>query len=93
MTKLNEPTQPEHLDLTLDPQLKRDAAAVYQQYGMSLTTAIHLFLQQSVTDHDLPFDLELTKEQLQSELAREKATGDTQSLAAVEALWQDWKDL
>jgi len=41
----------------------------------------------------LPFDLELSKEQLQSELAREKATGDTQSLAAVEALWQDWKDL
>ncbi|WP_125764750.1 type II toxin-antitoxin system RelB/DinJ family antitoxin [Levilactobacillus mulengensis] len=93
MTKLNEPTQPEHLDLALDPQLKRDATAVYQQYGMSLTTAIHLFLQQSVTDHDLPFDLELSKEQLQAELAREKATGDTQSLAAVEALWQDWKDL
>jgi len=41
----------------------------------------------------LPFDLELTKDQLQSELAREKATGDTQSLAAGEALWQDWKDL
>ncbi|WP_125583009.1 type II toxin-antitoxin system RelB/DinJ family antitoxin [Levilactobacillus cerevisiae] len=92
MTKLNEPAQPEHLDLVLDQQLKQDATAVYQQYGMSLTTAIHLFLQQSVTDHDLPFDLELSKEQLQAELAREKASGDTESLAAVEALWQDWKE-
>jgi len=92
MKKLNEPAQPEHLDLVLDQQLKQDATAVYQQYGMSLTTAIHLFLQQSVTDHDLPFDLELSKEQLQAELAREKASGDTESLAAVEALWQDWKE-
>ncbi|AKP64977.1 hypothetical protein FC99_GL002140 [Levilactobacillus koreensis JCM 16448] len=85
--------QSEHLDITIDADLKRDVTAVYQQYGMSLTTAIHLFLQQSVTDHDLPFDLELSKEQLQAELAREKATGDTESLAAVEALWQDWKEL
>lgn len=89
MTKSNEAAQPEHLDIVLDPALKQEATAVYQQYGMSLATAIHLFLQQSVTDHDLPFDLEISKEQLQAELAREKAMGDTDSLAAVEALWQD----
>lgn len=90
MAKTNEhATQPEHLDLILAHDLKRDATAVYQQYGMSLTTAIHLFLLQSVTDQDLPFDLEISEDLVRAELARERATGDTESLAAVESLWQD----
>ncbi|AYM01961.1 type II toxin-antitoxin system RelB/DinJ family antitoxin [Levilactobacillus yiduensis] len=92
MTKVDNTPQSAHLELDLDPQLMQDVTHVYQKYGMSVTTAIHLFLQQSVSDQDLPFDVELSPKQFQAEIAREKATGDLQSLAAVEALWPDCPD-
>ncbi|MFC6290300.1 type II toxin-antitoxin system RelB/DinJ family antitoxin [Levilactobacillus angrenensis] len=92
MTKVDNGPQSGHLELDLDPQLMQEVTQVYQKYGMSVTTAIHLFLQQSVSDQDLPFDVELSPEQFRAEIAREKAAGDSQSLAAVEALWPDCPD-
>ncbi|MFC6206821.1 MULTISPECIES: type II toxin-antitoxin system RelB/DinJ family antitoxin [Levilactobacillus] len=84
--------QPEHLDVALVAGLKEQATKVYAQYDMSLTTAINLFLQQSVADGSLPFDVELSKQALRQEVEREAKMGETQTFASVEELWQDLND-
>lgn len=39
----------------VDPELKRQATELYGEIGMSLSTAINVFLRQSVLDGCMPF--------------------------------------
>ncbi|PST48179.1 translation repressor RelB [Bifidobacterium callitrichos] len=39
----------------VDAELKRQAAELYESMGMSLNTAINVFLRQSVREHRMPF--------------------------------------
>lgn len=39
----------------VDAQLKQEAAQLYESLGMSLNTAINVFLRQSVREHRMPF--------------------------------------
>lgn len=40
---------------TVDDDVKTEAAALYESMGMSLSTAINVFLRQSVNIHGMPF--------------------------------------
>lgn len=40
---------------TVDDDVKAKAAALYESMGMSLSTAINVFLRQSVNMHGMPF--------------------------------------
>jgi DNA-damage-inducible protein J len=41
----------------MDPQLKEDVEAIYARYGMTLTEAVTVFLNQSRNIGGLPFEL------------------------------------
>ena len=45
------------LYIRIDPQLKADVESVYSRYGMSVTDAINIFLNESRNVGGLPFDL------------------------------------
>lgn len=47
----------------VDDQVKADAAALYDALGMSLSTAINVFLRQSVENHGMPFTPQLERPQ------------------------------
>ena len=49
------------LKLRIDPELKRSATEVYNQWGLNLTDAVTMFLYQSVAEGGLPFAMKMPK--------------------------------
>lgn len=43
-------------NIRIDANIKKEADALYQKMGMSLSTAVNLFLTQSVIQRRLPID-------------------------------------
>ena len=46
-------------NITLDPKLKEESIMLFSQFGLDLSTAITLFLQQSVREKRIPFAISL----------------------------------
>ena len=46
-------------NISLDPKLKEDSILLFSQFGLDLSTAITLFLQQSVREKRIPFTISL----------------------------------
>lgn len=44
-----------HLNIAINPKLKNSAEALFKHMGLNLSTAVKMFLQQSVTDEAFPF--------------------------------------
>ena len=47
------------LNISIDPELKKTASAVFKELGLDMTTAITLFLKQSVREYRIPFEITL----------------------------------
>ncbi len=63
----------------LDADLKRDCEALYSELGMNLTTAINVFLRQSLRAGGLPFEAKLAapnKETIAAMLEAERIATD-----------------
>lgn len=43
----------------VDDQLKKEATAIFNELGLDMTTAIKLFLKQSVLTRSIPFEVKL----------------------------------
>ena len=50
------------LQLRIDDNLRREAAAIYSQLGLDLPTAIRMFLTRSVQVRGIPFSVQLPDE-------------------------------
>jgi DNA-damage-inducible protein J len=73
------------LTIRIDEELKRQAKEVYKDLGMELTTAVTIFLKQSVRDQRLPFQPSI--EPIDNLIARyEVENGLTKSADSVEDL-------
>ena len=46
-------------NISIDPMLKENSVALFEQFGLDLSTAITLFLQQSVREQRIPFEIRL----------------------------------
>ena len=46
-------------NISLDPTLKSDAIKLFSKFGLDLSTAISIFLQQSVREERIPFEISL----------------------------------
>lgn len=49
----------------VDEQLKKEANAIYQELGLDMTTAIRLFLKQTVLTKSIPFPISLESSRIQ----------------------------
>ena len=46
-------------NITLDPKLKQESVGLFSSFGLDLSTAISIFLQQSVRERRIPFEIRL----------------------------------
>ena len=46
-------------NISIDPKLKENSIALFSQFGLDLSTAITLFLQQSVREQRIPFEIRI----------------------------------
>lgn len=44
-------------NISLDPELKKEAVLLFKEFGLDLSTAITLFLSQSVREQKIPFEI------------------------------------
>lgn len=55
-------------NISLDEDLKKEAQALFAEFGLDLTTAITVFLKQSVREGRIPFAIRKVKEQAPYEI-------------------------
>ena len=46
-------------NISINPELKEKSVLLFSQFGLDLSTAITLFLQQSVREQRIPFEIKL----------------------------------
>ena len=46
-------------NISLDKNLKQSAVALFSEFGLDLSTAITLFLQQAVREQRIPFEIKM----------------------------------
>ena len=74
-----------------DPAIKREARELYADMGMDLSTAINIFLRQSIRDNGMPF--KITRDNPSSiEARRQTETHDGESFTSTDALMKDLLD-
>lgn len=81
----------QRLNIRVDGDLKNEAQQIYQQLGLDMSTAITMFLKQSIVDKGLPFRPSIddnesyTPEQVRS-LVR---SGTLKRYDTVDDMWKD----
>ena len=48
-----------NLNIRTDKEVKAAAEEIFEQLGLNMTTAVNLFLRQSIRENGIPFDLKL----------------------------------
>ena len=48
-----------NLNIRTDKDIKDKAEAIFNELGLSMTTAINLFLRTTIREHGIPFELKL----------------------------------
>ncbi|OON99012.1 MAG: damage-inducible protein J [Epulopiscium sp. Nele67-Bin004] len=56
----------------IDNDIKKQCEALYSELGVNLTTAINVFLRQSIREGGFPFDVRLNNETLSAILESER---------------------
>ena len=46
-------------NISIDPKLKEESTMLFSQFGLDFSTAITIFLQQSVREKRIPFEIRL----------------------------------
>lgn len=82
------------LNIRVDSDLKQQAEALFADLGLNMTTAVNIFLRQSLQRHGLPFDVALkvpNAETLAAMLESEIMINDpdTKGFDSVEELFKD----
>ena len=47
------------MNIRVDSDIKNNAKKIFAELGMDLTTAVNIFLRQSIREHGMPFELKL----------------------------------
>ena len=52
-------TQKSNLTIRIEPELKKEASALFRSLGLDLSTATGIFYRQALRCHGLPFEVKL----------------------------------
>ena len=47
------------MNIRMDSEVKKQAEELFSKLGINMTTAINIFLKQSIREHGIPFELKL----------------------------------
>lgn len=79
-----------NINVRIDENLKKEADELYSNLGLSLSTAIKIFLKQSVRKNGLPFELTLNTETQQA--LTEVKNNELETFNSLDELWADLND-
>lgn len=54
-------------NISLDPNLKKEAVELFSSFGLDLSTAIGMFLSQSVREGKIPFEIRNVRKKVSTE--------------------------
>lgn len=49
------------MNIRMDTEVKKQAEALFSEIGMNMTTAINIFLKQSIRENGIPFELKINQ--------------------------------
>jgi len=49
------------MNIRMDTEVKRQAEALFGEIGMNMTTAINIFLKQSIRENGIPFEIKINQ--------------------------------
>lgn len=49
------------MNIRMDAEVKKQAEALFNEIGMNMTTAINIFLRQSIRENGIPFKLKINQ--------------------------------
>ncbi|MDD6968043.1 MAG: type II toxin-antitoxin system RelB/DinJ family antitoxin [Candidatus Faecousia sp.] len=81
--------------MRMNPQVRQEAEAVFARYGLSLTDAVNIFLQQSLNESGLPFLLSPENAEYMKAKAAARLKAEIQKgweSVQTETDWVDEKD-
>ena len=64
------------MNIRMDPEVKREAQELFSEFGLDMTTAINLFLRQSIREQALPFAVRMTSPRPNAATAAAMDEGD-----------------
>lgn len=74
------------IHIKVDAEIKEEAEKLFDELGMNMTTAITLFLKQSVRDKELPFKPSIeNKESIQAR--KDVEEGNVETFDSLENWW------
>lgn len=79
-------------NIKIDPVLKQEAQILFEDIGMSLSTAVNIFLRQAVKEQAIPFRIGMPTAKLETLKAIEdarKGIGLSRSFSSVAELMED----
>lgn len=84
-------------NISLDPEIKRKAVELFQSVGLDLSTAISLFLSQSIREGKIPFEIKLvpnkeTIDAIKETEYMELHPDESESFDSVDELMEDLKN-
>ena len=82
------------MNIRMDSDVKKQAERLFAEIGINMTTAINIFLRQSIRQQGIPFELKLDVPNAETVSALEEAekilkNRDTTKYASVESLFNE----
>ena len=62
-----------NLNIRIDPEIKRDAESLYNDFGITVSDAVNIFLRQSLRVGGLPFEMRQPRYNAETEAAMKEA--------------------
>jgi len=59
-------------NINIDEEIKRQAQTLFSQFGLDLTTAINIFLRQSIREQRIPFEIRIGVEAAKKDEPRKR---------------------
>lgn len=81
-----------NMNIRVDIDVKNQAKEIFSELGMDMTTAVNVFLRQTIREHGIPFDLKLripNEETRQAIKDAENNIGMSMAFDSIEALMED----
>ena len=83
-------------NISLDPKIKKNAVELFASFGLDLSTAISLFLSQSIREGKIPFEIRLVPNKKTIDAIKETEymelhPDESKSYSSVEELMEDLK--
>ena len=80
------------MNIRVDKDVKDNAKAIFAELGMDLTTAVNIFLRQSIRQHGIPFELRLdipNEETKKAIMEAERGIGMSKKFSSTDELFED----